>query len=86
MKISDQARQKLITRGYDPDFLQQGIDRWVATGYGIDPDRLLSRCYGTSTCGCYECAGTKIEGYDLHGLPPQYASVVFDAWDKVDVQ
>jgi hypothetical protein len=63
--------------------LLEGIDRWKATGYGVDPNQIAFRHYPDDpNCLCHECADTPIEGYNFHGLPPEYAPVVREAWKE----
>lgn len=43
-------------------YIQSQIDRWMCTGYGIDPNQLAFRHYPDDEhCGCHQCAGTPIE-------------------------
>jgi hypothetical protein len=83
--VIERVSQALRAKGYDPDEIERGMDRWMATGYGIDPHQIAFRHYGTSTCQCFECADTPIKGYNFHGLPPEYAPVVWGAWQKANL-
>lgn len=77
MKLTEQQRQEIAL----------GIERWKASGYGIDPNQLAFRHYPDDPdCRCHECADTPIEGYNFHGLPPQYAPVVWGAWKKAGLE
>ena len=41
--------------------LIDGVQEWMKTGYGIDPNQIAMRHYpGDAKCECFKCAGTPV--------------------------